>query len=116
MKRGFLVMEMNRRTLHIHLCLQAAEELVNVVLRDVPIQVSQVGVKLDKSAKRDPRSTPFFIICQDLTCNLKGAHEGLGVKKHREGFIKEKQRDNQKLNHITYWTYGVLRKFSDLIS
>lgn len=73
-------MGMNRHTLHIHLCLQAAEKLVNVVLWDVSIQVSQVGVQLDKSAKRDPRSTPFFIVCQDLACNLKGAHEGLGVK------------------------------------
>lgn len=93
---SFLVLEVNRHTLHIHLCLQAAEELVDAVLRDVSIQVSQVGVQLDKSAERDPRSAPFFIFCQDLARNLKGAHEGLrkGGKKHRDGYIEEKERES----------------------
>lgn len=71
---------------HLHLCLQAAEEVVDMVLRDVPVQVSQVGVKLDKGVERDPRSTPLFIVCQDLTRKLQRTHEGLRkcVKKHRE--------------------------------
>lgn len=61
-----------------------------MVLWHVPVQVSQVGVELDKSVERDPRSATLLILCQDLTGYLQRTQEGLWkmyaetqiVKKH----------------------------------
>lgn len=65
---------------HLHSFLQAFEELVHVFLWDVPIQVSQVGIKLDKSSERDPCRTTLFILCQDLAGELQRSHEALTYK------------------------------------
>lgn len=62
---------------YVRFCLEAAEEGVNVFLWNVTVLLSQVGVKPDKGAERDPRSTALFIICQDLAGELQGSQEAL---------------------------------------
>lgn len=62
---------------YVRFRLEAAEEGVNVFLWNVTVLLSQVGVKPDKGAERDPRSAALFIICQDLAGELQGSQEAL---------------------------------------
>lgn len=62
---------------YVRFRLEAAEEGVNVFLWNVTVLLSQVGVKPDKGAERDPRSTALFIICQNLAGELQGSQEAL---------------------------------------
>lgn len=74
--------------------LQAAKEVIDVILWHVPLQVSQVGVEFDKNVERDPGRTALLVLRQQLASNLEGTYERLRrctqerERRRREDFFR----------------------------
>lgn len=62
---------------------EAAEIVVNLLLRHISIQVSQVGVEFDESVIWYGWVFAALVLCQDLTGKLERTQQGLRKSRDR---------------------------------
>lgn len=72
--------------LYVRFGLEAAEEGVNVLLRNIAILLGQVGVQPDKYEKGDPCGATLLVLRQDLAGELQRGQEALEKKRESGDF------------------------------
>lgn len=76
---------------YVRFGLEAAEEGVDVLLRNVAILLGQVGVEPDEDKKGDPCGAALLVLCQDLAGELQRGQEALQKKRESGDFRKGRQ-------------------------
>lgn len=72
--------------LYVRFSVEAAEEGVDVLLRNVAILLGQVGVQPYEDEEGDPCGTALLVLCQDLAGELQRGQETLEKKRESGDF------------------------------
>lgn len=70
---------------YVRFGLEAAEEGVDVLLRDVAVLLGQVGVEPDEESEGDTGGAALLVLCQDLAGELQGGQEALEQQRWDSG-------------------------------
>lgn len=77
--------QQDARRRYVRLGLKAAEEGVDVLLRDVAVLLGQVGVEADEDEEGDAGAAALLVLCQDLAGELQGGQEALEQQRWDSG-------------------------------